>query len=345
MAWLLALLACAEATSPPPGGPPTPAAAGVAHSWYVGDLDPGRLHALGAAGAQRAVDLRLGSSVTVLDLGDPADDVGGTALPDRRGTATPAQSSAAVLAFASGWAGVATPPPLVLVVGASNYGDHVGAAHGAAWGRLVESVAAQAPAGVDVRGGLDAEPGYAGPRPTRAWARAYLAATTRPLVDFGDCGCEPDQRMEHGWTRADRAAIAAAGSVLAQVYRTSGVDARRWASLDADVRRRYGRPMQVLGTLTQGRACTGPPARACAGTDTTPVQAVARLSAALGRPVPAGSDIGYLAPPPPPAPVGAARGGSGRAGLLALLSGLVLAGLAAALVLRRVRATASRHPR
>lgn len=299
----LGLAAPARALSP---APPTPAAGpgAAAHSWYVGDLDPGRLRALGAADAARADRERLRRSVTVLDLGDPDVEPGSTQLPDHRGSATAATAQAAVVAFGQGWVSLPGAPPLVLVVGTSNYGDHVDAAHGQAWGRLVGRVAAALPPGVDVRGGLDAEPSY-GPAPAAlAFLAGYVEATVRPFVDFGDCPCTPGQALPTGWTRDDRAALAGAGSVLPQQYRTSGIDARRWASLDADVRRRSGHPTQVLGVLTQIRACSGPPARDCAGTDQRPTESLASLSAALGRGVSEATDIGYLAPPPAVPPGG-----------------------------------------
>ena len=319
----------AVGTTPPAPVTPAPAPAGAAHSWYVGDLDPGRLQALGAADADRARAERLARSVTVLDLGDPDVAPGSSQLPDHRGTASPGQTREAVVAFARGW--VATPgaPPLLLVLGTSNYGAYVDGAHGAAWGRLTEEVATAVPAGVEVRGGLDAETTYAGPRVTRAFARGYLGATRRPLVDFGDCGCTPGQALAGGWTRADRAAVAAAGAVLPQQYRTNGVDAARWGSLERDVRRLYGHPLDVLGVLTEVRACAGPPARDCAGIDLGPDEAVARLSRALGRPVPAASDIGYLAPPPPPAAATGAAGGPGRRTTVVTVVALVATAAAA----------------
>lgn len=327
-------LAAPADSTPPAPVTPGPAPDGAAHSWYVGDLDPARLQGLGAADARRAVTERLARSVTVLDLGDPAVVPGATDLPDHRGTSTVTQSRDAVVAFARGWAATPQAPPLVLVVGTSNYGTHVDPAHGTAWGHLVSDVAAAVPPSVDVRGGLDAEPGYGGPAATRAYARAFLGATQRPLVDFGDCGCEPGQAMTGGWTRADRAALAAAGSVLPQAYRTSGADARRWASLERDVQRTYGRTLEVLGVLTQARACVGPPARGCTGTDAAPARAVASFSSALGRPVPGSSDIGYLAPPPPP---DSARPGNGPGVPAALLVLLALAGTAAVVVVWRTR--------
>jgi len=329
------VLAAAVLGSGPAAPPPTPAAApdGASHSWYLGDLDPGRLRDLGAADAARARDSGHGRDVSVLDAGDPDATPGDTRLPDRRGPASAAGIRDAAVAYAQGWTGLRpAAPPLVLVVGVSNFGAHVTPEHGAAWGRLVDGVAAAAGPGVDVRGGLDAEPSYGRPASTRAWVRAYLAASARPFVDFGDCPCTPGQALPNGWTLADRAAVAAAGAVLPQQYRTSGVDAGRWATLDAYATRTRGRALDVLAALTEVRACAGPPARGCAGIDQRPVPALAGLSAALGRPVSLATDLGYLHPPAP-------RPAGGGSVLLPTLGALALLGATAAGVglLRRRR--------
>jgi len=297
----------------------------VGTSWYVGDLDPGRLTALGTADAGRAGGAA--RSVSVLDFGDPAAAPGSTALPDRRGTASPGQTQAAVSAYARGWLAAPAHPQLVLVVGTSNFGSYVDAAHGTAWGRLVEATAAEVGPAVEVRGGVDAEPGYAGPVPTRAFVRAYLAATGQAFVDFGDCACTAGQALPGDWTLDDRVAVATAGSLLPQVYRTSGIDARRWATLDARARSVLGHPLRVLGALTQTRACAG---RACTGIDLAPALARSSLGAALGRDIPVGTDIGYLSPPAP-----SQRRGGLLLPALGVVAVLAAAGTVGALVRRR----------
>lgn len=290
----------------------------AAHSWYLGDLNPGRLAALGRADETAAASAGVRNPVVVLDAGDPDVTPGSTLLPDRRGHASELAIGGAVSAYAHGWVtrpkGGASVPrlPLTLVIATSNSGHHVDAAHGQAWAGLVTAV--RATSQVNVVGGLDDEPDYGPASDTLAWLDGYGAGTTHPFVDLGDCACTPGQALPAGWTLAQRAAVAKVGTVLPQQYRTSGIDATRWAHLDKTA----GKRLRFLGVLTETRACTGPPARACAGIDQSPAAAKQGLSKALGRPVTAATDIGYLIPPPPGTPSHAVRDGV-LAGLLALV--------------------------
>ena len=313
--------------------PPLPAPVAAAHSWYLGDLDRSRLAQLARDDETAAIAAGLTAAVVVLDAGDPDVAPGSTLLPDHRGHATEVEIGSAVSAYAYGWttrprpSNEATALPLTLVIATSNSGRYVDAAHGAGWAAMVAAVGAANPS-VDVVGGLDDEPDYGPASETLAWLRGYRAGPTHPFVDLGDCACTPGQALPAGWTLAQRATVAEVGRVLPQQYRTSGIDATRWAYLD----RIAGNRLRFLGVLTETRACAGPPARECAGIDQSPTAALAGLTLTLGRPVTAATDIGYLVPPA----VVAAREHRLRNGLLVgLLALLVLSG--AFILVRRNR--------
>lgn len=185
------------------------------------------------------------------------------------------------------------------------------------------------------------------PGPTRAWVRGYLGATRRRLVDFGSCTCPPRAEPPAGWSREDRWAVATAGGrgdALPEIYAIGGGNASQWAAL-ADWSRRHhpDRPVRLLGILTEVAACTGPPARACAGIDVSPETAWQQLSDALGGQAATlryASDIGYLprggTVHGPLAPVG---GPAGAAGLV--LAALLLAGAGGTWLVQRARRTAA----
>ncbi len=279
--------------------PPQPVPV-AAHSWYLGDLDPGRLRAVGVADATAAAGLP--RAVVVLDAGDPDTAPGSTQLPAGLGLGSARQPQAAFTAYAAGFRAAPGAPPLVLVLATSTFGGHVDAAHGTGWAAVVSAVAAASP-GADVRGGVDAEPAYGPASAALSFVRAYVAAGGPAIVDLGDCPCAPGQALPQGWSLTDRADLATAGSVLPEQYRSSGIDAMRWGYLDARVRAVRHRPLDVLGVLTQTRACASTVARVeecrAARTAQQPAVALAGLSAALGRPVTAATDVGYLVPPAP----------------------------------------------
>lgn len=120
---------------------------------------------------------------------------------------------------------------------------------------------------ITVSGANDIEPGFAaGPGAVKNWVRGYLAATKAGLVFNGSAdGCSPARPFagcNRGWTMRDLAwvaGVAAPGrmTVLPQIYNRTM--ARQWAQI-ARTAATQGRPLRILGPLTETAACRGIPA-------------------------------------------------------------------------------------
>jgi hypothetical protein len=289
-------LCCLGAASTPsaPAGPPPP---GETRSHYLTTVDQAVLSRTGSLDAADASVQGMVSAMVVLDAGSPAGTDGSVRLPDSHLHATADAVASAAEAYAKAWL-AAKGPALVLVVGTTNYGSFAGGPHGAAWARMVESVAEALPK-VDVRGGLDAEQEYNTPLATRSWVEAYDAGGTRPYVDFGSCTCPPapDPPANH-WTTEDVYAVAVGDGravVLPEIYATKGGNARAWGRVAAwSVQHHPELPIRIAGALTEAGACSGPPKRSCPGIDLTPVPAWRQLTAALGLTTDPGPDLRYL---------------------------------------------------
>ena len=293
---------------------PTPARAarpapGETRSHYLTTVDTGVLRKTGTADALAATTEGLTAAMVVLDAGSPAGDDGSVRLPDTRLHTLPTAVAKAVEAYGKAWL-AAKGPPLVLVLGTTNYGQYAGGPHGAAWARMVEVVAQALPT-IDVRGGLDAEQEYNTPLATRSWVEAYDASGSRPYVDFGSCTCPPlpAQPANH-WTTEDVYAVAVGDGravVLPEIYATKGGNARAWARVVAWSKQNHPDvPIHVVGALTEAAACLG---RSCNGIDLAPGPAWQQLATALTDPsdLTYSSDISYL-----PSPGRRAHGGSAR---------------------------------
>ena len=300
------LAASPGAASPSaPAGPPPP---GETRSHYLTTVDPGLLSRTGAADAADAIGQGLAQALVVLDAGSPAGDDGSVRLPDTHLHAVPDEVRAAAVAYGKAWRSTKG-PPLVLVVGTTNYGSFTGGQHGAAWARMVESVA-QALPGVDVRGGLDAEQEYSKPLPTRAWVEAYDASGTQSYVDFGSCTCPPaPDPPANGWTTEDVYAVAVGDGravVLPEIYATKGGNARAWGRVVTWSKVQHpALPVRLVGALTESGACAGPPKRSCPGIDLAPAPAWRQLTTVLRLTTDPGPDLRYLTDisylPAPPA--------------------------------------------
>ena len=203
----------------------------------------------------------------------------------------------AVVAYGKAWL-KAKGPALVLVVGTTNYGQYAGGQHGAAWAALVDDVARKLPK-IDVRGGLDAEQGYATAQATRSWVEAYDASGTRPYINFGACICPPaPAQPANGWTREDVYAVSVgdgSAEVLPEIYATKGGNARAWGRMVAWSKQEHpDQPIRIIGAMTEAGACAGPPRRSCPGIDLEPRPAWVQLTAALNLTADAGPDLRYL---------------------------------------------------
>ncbi|MDX6205071.1 MAG: hypothetical protein QOF39_1128 [Frankiales bacterium] len=275
-------------------GPPAP---GQTRSHYLTSVDPGLLSRTGAADAVDAVGQGLAQALVVLDAGSPAGEDGSVRLPDTHRHAEPSAVQAAAVAYGKAWR-AAKGPALMLVVGTTNYGSFTGGPHGAAWARMVESVAGALP-GIDVRAGLDAEQEYSTPLATRSWVEAYDASGTRPYVDFGSCTCPPaPSPPANHWTTEDVYAVAVGDGravVLPEIYAPKGGNARAWGRVVAWSRTQHPElPVRIVGALTEAGACNGPPKRSCTGIDLTPGPAWAQLTTVLGLGSDPGPDLRYL---------------------------------------------------
>ena len=286
-----AIAATAATSSPAVAGPPPP---GETRSHYLTTIDPGTLRRTGTADAGDAIAQGMTQAMVVLDAGSPAGDDGSVRLPDTRRHTLPGDVARSVEAYGKAWRS-AKGPALVLVVGTTNYGRYAGGPHGAAWARMVETVADALP-GIDVRGGLDAEQEYSTALATRSWVEAFDASSTRPYVDFGSCTCPPlPSPPANGWTTEDVYAVAVGDGravALPEIYAVKGGNARAWARLEAwSVEHHPDLPVRIVGALTEAAACVG---RSCPGIDLAPQPAWAQLSAALGLAADAGPDLRYL---------------------------------------------------
>jgi hypothetical protein len=347
----LAVLALAALLQVAPSVAATPSASapagalppGDTRSHYLTSVDPGLLSRTGTADALDAASQGLAQALVVLDAGSPAGEDGSVRLPDTHLHAVPSAVQAAVVAYGKAWRS-AKGPPLLLVVGTTNYGSFAGGPHGAAWARMVESVADALP-GIDVWGGLDAEQEYSTPLATRSWVEAYDASGTRPYVDFGSCTCPPapDPPANH-WTTEDVYAVAVGDGravVLPEIYATKGGNARAWGRVVAWSKTQHPElPVRIVGALTEAGACNGPPKRSCRGIDLTPAPAWAQLTGVLDPTSATGPDLRYLTDisylPTPPAKHHARIGAPLVIGLAVLVGALVSTAVLAA-VRRRPR--------
>ena len=293
---------------------------GSTRSHYLTGTSSSALSRAGARDARDSSTAGIGDALVVLGAGEPANG-SSLRLPGSGRTASYDDIRSAARAYGRSWRRVQDAPHLTLVLMAAAHGPSVDANAGTRWGRLVAQLAADLP-GVDVRGGLDVEVEWAPASDVRTWLDAYLRATTRPFVDVGSCTCPPFARVAGGWSLRALADVAWAdgrGSVLPQIYARAGGNSTEWATLASWAKRHHRPPVRFVGVLTEQAACTGPPARPCAGIDLDPVTAWRQLSAASGQQLQWATDIGYLSAPGP----------VHRSALRPLLAGLVTLAIAA----------------
>lgn len=175
---------------------------------------------------------------------------------------------------------------LLIGVGTSNSGidgrsDAWLRAHGAAWARMVSSLATWAgtyyPGHAQVTAAWDFEPSWSRYAKADQWMHGYDAYPNRRLLyaNASADGCPTasaaNGACNNGWSqrRVWHLAWEHDPSVpIPQIYTTSGNQARQWQLIDLWATTAVGDGMYFYGSLTQHGACrqTG----GCAGIDNTP---------------------------------------------------------------------------
>ncbi|MEZ5262576.1 MAG: hypothetical protein R2755_12575 [Acidimicrobiales bacterium] len=292
--------------------PPLPAVQPT-RSWYTTTVDPARFATAGCAmGRAQAAHPSHRAGVVSLIFGGLYQRNGDWVFDLYRGrAATIGEVVAAAGAYAEAYQRCvqpATDARLVLVVSTTTSTGHTSAASGAA----MAGVAARATARIEpvapqvwVLGGNDIELGYVGPADARAWVAAYHANATRPLVNVGDAAGCPGNRVPAGddcgsvefpaWTAADVWAVNGGLGptfVMPGIYVVDGIQARQWANLNRYALAAAGRPINVLGALSQTGACKERACTARVGNDAAASRA--QLAGELGRSDLFVSDMGWL---------------------------------------------------
>jgi hypothetical protein len=212
--------------------------------------------------------------------------------------ATVGQIEQAAKQFVQGYRDCAiNAPQVVLIVATTNdesNPERVTFAHGAAWSRLINAVAAWTVANgyaalVNVQGGNDMEPGFNQAGDTRAWVDGYDSANNRALYNLGSadgCPLAGDGRVNgacnNGWRQSDVLYVswlAQPAVPLPQIYTNNAAQAKQWRYIKLYGVVTAGRTMTIQGSLTQWNACQE---RTCgADIDNTPAQGHEQLSTQL----------------------------------------------------------------
>jgi hypothetical protein len=239
----------------------------------MGTTDTSRLYDLGYRAGQEAEN-RTGPNQLIVFLmwGQPVKFSDGSfgatiySAPDAR----TGDIRAAAQAYARGfyYGTVNVQGDLILVLGTSNNGGSVTAAHGDAWGRMVDNMNDYLftngySSEVIAAGGIDAELGFNGPGVTKDWTEGYKTGGDSRYFNFGDAaGCPPagtcGTAAYPGWTAHDIYYISW-GNPLAwpygQIYRNDGLQADQWRELDVHAVEHDSNSMFFEGSLTQWHAC------------------------------------------------------------------------------------------
>lgn len=294
------------------GTSPLAKAPSVSGSLYVSTTNTGRLQDMGCRGGQAAIRGSFGDMLVLLDFGRPARSRSheGVALI-RGGFRRIDDVREAVLSYAEGFLRCTAGRPrthLTLAVGTSNWGPHITYLHGVRWAQLVnaanDQVQQQGQGGrVTVFGANDIELSWNSPRVTRRWVAGYDSVGRWPYLDYGDAGgCPPYGRCLGAWTLDDVWWVAwgaRSAFPLPEIYTNSSSQARQWYRLSLYSYLRYGKPMTIVGVLSQRKACRQAKNDPCAGMSNTPYRAWVQLSRLLnadGRTRQAlrwSTDIGY----------------------------------------------------
>jgi hypothetical protein len=166
-------------------------------------------------------------------------------------------------------------------------------AHGGAWSRTVESLAAWAqgtfPGHVQIVGAWDVEPSWSSYAKAEQWMHGYDGNPGRRLLhvnssaDGCPTGSSGNGPCNNGWNQQRVWHLAwqhDPSLPMPQIYTTSGNQAHQWQLIDLWATTSAGDGMYFYGTMSQHGACRQ--VGGCAGMDNTPHQANDQLRWWLG---------------------------------------------------------------
>jgi len=150
-----------------------------------------------------------------------------------------------------------------LAVATSNYklsDPDLARERGSEWQKMLQAARDEAPAGVEIVGGIDLEPGWGPVGAARAWLDAYHQGTVPLVVNASADGCPTrglGGKCANGWEVEDLAALVwenPRSTALPQIYRTDLAMAHQWGVLARTWTKKGGVP-RFSGIMTQQRAC------------------------------------------------------------------------------------------
>jgi len=247
-------------------------------SYYMKTVDANILYNLGCDLGLRDTSLPgKQNSIIILDFGYPLYNGNeyGTIIFDYSFAST-TEIGNAVIDFSTGYHHCSNELSyLIIAVGTNNCGpgyctdSEVTFQHGEAWALMVNKVNGDLEEEeyfeILAMGASDIEIAWNSPGVTRDWVEGYDSVNSYSLYYYGDAqGC-PTYRTfganiycDNGWYMDDvwyLAFGAGFNKPFPLIYATGGENADQWYSLSAYAYERYGRRMDIKGSVTQYQAC------------------------------------------------------------------------------------------
>jgi hypothetical protein len=196
----LGSLLAASTASAVPAKPPT------TESFYVGTTSTLSAEEAGCTQGVLAATDHVNTAV-ILDFGGQLSSRKGTESTNRKIDFTNAQIESIAEAFGEGFlvcTGLDLSNYVGIIIGTNNDKSAVSKAGGEAWAELVKRVANRVLSNegeakqVAIWGGDDMEVDYSTGSKTLAWAKAFVATTESPYIDYGDAAGCPETSHENG---------------------------------------------------------------------------------------------------------------------------------------------------
>jgi hypothetical protein len=171
---------------------------------------------------------------------------------------------------------------------------------GEEWARTAALIQDTVKAGrVEVRAGIDVEPGFGTYRPAKAWADGVVSQGGHIVFGPSADGCPApengavvDAPCNNGWNTTAMAelmwGVDESAIVMPQVYKRGM--ARQWANIER-IAVAKGLPAKITSVLTQNKACRVTQQRPCL--DLGPLRARELATEVFGREMQFGSDISW----------------------------------------------------